>query len=265
LGRDKLFAVENPSYGSIANTYKLNGARVTCVTVDQNGVNVDEVVESLADVLHISPSHQYPTGAVTPAASRTRLINWAALSDKYIIEDDYDSEFRLYGKPLQSMLSLNADRVIYINTFSKSLAPSMRMGYMVLPPKLYERFLNTFGDSANVVPLFEQKTLAAMLDGGYFERHINRLKNYYRNVREELLKKIAALPYKTQIIETGSGLHFMVKFPDALSDEQIKAEAAKRGIFIKCLSDYLISPLCGCEKIAVINYSGLTIKSLEKF
>jgi GntR family transcriptional regulator/MocR family aminotransferase len=120
-----------------------------------------------------------------------------------------------------------------------------------------------FERSANVVPLFEQKTLAQMISGGYFERHINRLKNYYRGVRELLLKKIAALPFPAQIIETGSGLHLTVKFPSAGSDEVIKAEAAKRGINIKCLSDYLLSPSAGCGGIAVINYSGVTLEQLQ--
>jgi GntR family transcriptional regulator/MocR family aminotransferase len=264
LGRDKLYAVENPGYGKISSTYNINGAKCVYLPVGENGIEPNDVEESQADVLHISPSHQYPTGAVIPAANRAKLINWANEGERYIIEDDYDSEFRLYGKPLQSMLSLNRDKVIYINTFSKSLAPSMRMGYMVLPPELYQKFLCLFEKSANVVPLFEQKTLAHMISDGHFERHINRLKNYYRGVREIILNKIAALPVSTQVIETGSGLHLTVKFTDAPSDEYIKEEAAKRGINIKCLSDYLLAPLEGREKIAVINYSGVTKEQLEK-
>jgi GntR family transcriptional regulator/MocR family aminotransferase len=263
LGRDKLYAVENPGYGKISSSYLLNGARCAYINVDENGIDCDGAERSGADVLHISPSHQYPTGAVMPAANRARLINWAKEGDRYIIEDDYDSEFRLYGKPLQCMLGLSRERVIYINTFSKSLAPSMRMGYMVLPPALYERFVQLFERSANVVPLFEQKTLAKMISEGHFERHINRLKNYYRGVRELLLKKITALPFPTEIIETGSGLHLTVKFPSAKSDGQIKEEAAKRGINIKCLSDYILSPTDGCDGIAVINYSGVTKEQLQ--
>lgn len=264
LGRDKLYAVENPGYGKISSAYALNGAKCAYIPVNLQGVDCDAVERSEAAVLHISPSHQYPTGAVTPAANRARLIKWAQDNDSYIVEDDYDSEFRLYGKPLQSMLGLSRDRVIYVNTFSKSLAPSMRMGYMVLPPKLYAEFTRLFGRSANVVPLFEQKTLAAMLGEGHLERHINRLKNHYRGVRSKLMEAIASLPVKTQIIETGSGLHFTVKFPEGYSDERIKAEAAKRNINVKVLSDYLLSPADGCEGVAVVNYSGVTEEQLEK-
>lgn len=257
LGRDKLFAVENPGYGKIYSTYNLYGARCVPIAVGPNGADVTQIEHSSAHILHISPSHQFPTGAVMPVAERVRLINWARSQNANIIEDDYDSEFRLTGKPLQSMLGLCPDRVIYINTFSKSLAPSMRMGYMVLPPDLSDNFLKLFSKSANVVPLFEQKTLAAMIGEGHFERHINRLKNYYRAIRGEVLAAIASLPFPAQVNDTGSGLHVTVRFPAAPSDERIRAEAARRGINVRCLSDYLISPAKGYEKTAVINYGGL--------
>lgn len=261
LGRDKLYAVENPGYGKISSTYALNGARFLPVNVTEKGMDVNLLNTSPADVVHVSPSHQYPTGAVMPVSARSALIDWAKARDGYVIEDDYDSEFRLSGKPLQCTYGLCPDRVIYMNTFSKSLAPSMRMGYMVLPPTLYERFLRIFSHGASFVPLFEQKALAAMLDGGYFERHLNRLKNYYRAVHSKLLEKLSCVD-GCVVKDSGSGLHVIASFPDALSDEAIKDAAKKRGIRIKCLSDYLLAPMAGVEKCAVINYSGLT---LEKF
>lgn len=257
LGRDKLFAVEDPGHGKIASTYALGGARCAFIPVYRNGVDLKAVESSNADVLHISPSHQFPTGAVTPAACRVRLINWARERGAYIVEDDYDSEFRLSGMPLQSMLGLDPERVIYINTFSKSLAPSMRMGYMILPESLALKYYEIFSTSANVVPLFEQKTLAAMIGEGHFERHINRLKNYYRNVRQEVLAAIASVPYKTTAFDTGAGMHIALLCSQALSDESIKQTAAAMGIRIKCLTDYLRSSVPGYEKIAVVNYSGL--------
>ncbi|MDE7087237.1 MAG: PLP-dependent aminotransferase family protein, partial [Clostridia bacterium] len=126
LGREKPYAIENPGYGRVPHTYALNGAQCKYISVDDCGVRLEEVEKSGACALHVSPSHQYPTGAVIPAANRSRLIAWAERSGAYIIEDDYDSEFRLFGKPLQTMAGMNGDRVIYINTFSKTLAPSMR-------------------------------------------------------------------------------------------------------------------------------------------
>lgn len=265
LGRDKLYAVENPGYGKISSTYALNGARFVPVEVTERGMDIDALKRSGAFVAHVSPSHQFPTGTVMPASERSRLIEWAKSVDGYVIEDDYDSEFRLTGRPLQCTCGLCPDRVIYMNTFSKSLAPSMRMGYMALPPALSEKFMRLFSSSANAVPLFEQKTLAAMLDGGYFERHLSRLKNYYRGIRSSLLKKLENLGDKCITEDTGSGLHLVARFPGAPSDEKIKSAAKEAGVNIRCLSDYLISPADGYEKCAVINYSSLTEELLDKF
>ena len=262
LGRDNIFAVENPSYANIYSSYTLNGARVRCIGVTETGIDCKEVEESGANVVHFSPSHQFPTGAVTPVSERLRLIKWAKGVDGYVIEDDYDSEFRLVGKPLQCAHNLDPDKVIYMNTFSKSLAPSMRMGYMVLPPKLYERYIKIFGQTACVVPLFEQKTLAKMLDGGYFERHIARLKNRYRAVRAAIYEKVKGLPFPAEIMDTGSGLHLLIRFPSAQSDEEVKERAKKNGINLKCLSDYLLSPAPIPDKCAIINYSGVTERQI---
>ena len=263
LGRDNIFAVENPGYGKIYSSYILNGAFVKCIGVTDSGIDCGEVERSGARIVHFSPSHQFPTGAVTPASNRLRLIKWAKDKDGYIIEDDYDSEFRLVGKPLQCAYNLAPDRVIYMNTFSKSLAPSMRMGYMVLPPKLYEKYLKLFGHTACVVPLFEQKALAKMLDGGYFERHIARLKNRYRQVRAAIYEKVKKLPFPAEIKDTGSGLHLLIRFPSAKSDKDIKERARQNGINIKCLSDYLLSPAPVLDRCAIINYSGVTEGQIE--
>lgn len=263
LGRGKVIAVENPSYGRISSGYKLNGAECVFVSVNEGGICCDEVENSRANALHFSPSHQFPTGAVTPAASRARIISWAQSSGAYVIEDDYDSEFRLVGKPLQCAYSLCPERVIYMNTFSKSLAPSMRIGYMVLPHGLYEKYLGLFGDTACVVPLFEQRTLAKMLDLGHFERHIFRLKSYYRTVRDAIVNKSRELQ-NCILHDSGSGLHVVAEFPDAASDADIKARAKSMGINLKCVSDYARAPISGYEKCAVINYSGITARQVEK-
>lgn len=261
LGRDKIFAVENPGYGKISATYKLNGAECVYLPVGERGIEPADVEKSNADAVHISPSHQFPTGAVMPASERSRLIGWAKSKGGFIIEDDYDSEFRLSGKPLQCAYSLCPDRVIYMNTFSKSLAPSMRMGYMILPPALYARYLEIFSRSACVVPLFEQKTLAAMLDGGYFERHVSRMKNHYRGVRAAVMEKLNSLGTECVIHDTGSGLHLLAQFPKAPSEEYIKKSAEERGVYLKCLTDYLLSPAEVLKNCAVINYSGVKLKN----
>lgn len=263
LGRDKVFAVENPGYGKISAAYRLYGAQCRYIDVTESGVDCAKVYDSGAHVLHVSPSHQFPTGAVMPVAVRADLIGWAQAGGRYIVEDDYDSEFRMAGKPLQCMHSLCPDRVIYMNTFSKSLAPSMRLGYMVLPAALYAEYLKIFGHFACAVPLFEQKTLAAMLDGGYFERHISRLKNHYRAVRQAVTEKL--LTVKDCVVrDSGSGLHLLAEFPSAPSDEFIKTYAAERGINVRCISDYLLAPAKVEKRCAVINYGGLTPEQVAK-
>jgi GntR family transcriptional regulator/MocR family aminotransferase len=256
LGRDKLYAVENPGYSSIAAAYTLNGAKVRYVSVDKNGVSCEDVEKLNPDVLHISPSHQFPTGAVTPASSRTRLLAWAAEQEnRFIIEDDYDSEFRLFGKPLQSLYSLRPDKVVYINTFSKSLAPSMRMGYMVLPPKLYERYTELLGQTANVVPLFEQKTLAKMIESGAFERHINRMKTHYRSVRELVLKKIDEIKEPHEVSDSASGLHLTVHFLKVQTKEEVLAILERAGLRSKLISCYAAEPVKDGDSTAVISFS----------
>ena len=263
IGRDKLYAVENPCYRKIYQAYSLNGARCAFMPVGEDGADPTAAAAQGAAVYHVSPAHQFPTGAVMPAGARARLINLAEKRGGYIVEDDYDSEFRLFGKPLQNMYALCPDRVIYINTFSKTLAPSMRMGYMVLPPELYKRYKELFGHNSSAVPLFEQKTLARMMAGGTFERHINRLKNYYRGVREALTEKLKAFDCPHYCRDSGGGLHFTAKFSSAPSDEFIKEKALAVGINLKCLSDYLLAPCAGFEKTAVINYSGITLEAAE--
>lgn len=260
LGRDKPYAVENPCYTKIPSVYALNGAKCLPVAVGEKGMDLRSLGKLAACAAHVSPSHQFPTGAIMPASVRAGLIDWANSVDGFIIEDDYDSEFRLEGKPLHSMQSLCPSRVVYVNTFSKSLAPSMRLGYAVLPPVLYDKFMRSFPDGASSVSLFEQKTLAAMLDGGYFERHVSRLKNYYRTVRGKLLDKLAG---KCEVYDTGAGLHLVARFPSEECDEKIKLAAAERGVRLKCLSDYLISPRPELDLCAVINYSGLTSEQLD--
>ncbi len=265
LGRDKVFALENPGYIKVASTYALNGATIMPICAIYPAICRNESLLSGCDVLHISPSHQFPTGAVLSASIRSALIEWATSCGRYIIEDDYDSEFRMTGKPLQCMYSLCPDRVIYMNTFSKSLAPSMRMGYMVLPPTLYERYKKLFSQSASIVPLFEQKTLASMISGGYFERHLTRLKNYYKGIRQKLLCKFNLIKDECTVHDTGSGLHFIAEFPSVASDSVLKDNAKRAGVRVRCLSDYLLAPLDGVEKRAVINYSGLTESAVDGF
>jgi len=267
LGRDKIYAVEEPGYSKIRRIYAAAGARCVSAAMDRQGV----LPESLphAHVLHISPSHHFPTGLVTPMARRLALLNWAkAAPDRWIIEDDYDSEFRFAAHPMPTMQSLDGDgRVIYMNTFSKTLAPSIRISYMVLPPVLMEQFRQTLGFYSCTVPSFEQYTLARFLSRGHFEKHINRMRKFYRSRRNRVLAAIHAsssAPHLS-ILEENAGLHFLVRLADASSAQAFVQRCAALGIRIRSLDSYYQDAAPDWAKqCLVVNYSGLTDTQLEQ-
>lgn len=261
LGNDNTFAVEDPGYRKIAQIYNCHQANCKHIPLDNYGVELTALEESGADIIHISPSHHYPTGIVTPISRRYELLGWASKSSsRYIIEDDYDCEFRLQGKPIPSLQSIDVmEKVIYINTFSKSLASTIRISYMVLPHHLLERFYRQLGFYSCTVSNFEQYTLARFISQGYFEKHINRTRNFYKTQRDTLLNciKNSPLASRSTIMEEDAGLHFLLKLDTKLSDEDLIEKAKQAGLHIACLSKYYYKPQKLMEHTLVMNYSGL--------
>ena len=177
LGRDKIYGTEDPCYPMINAVYRDAGACTLPLPLTQDGIASSTLHAGGFDVLHVTPFHSYPTQATATIAKRHEYLNWAHTHDAYIVEDDFDSEFFLPGQPIESLYALDREqRVIYLNTFSKSLTPSMRIGYLILPEPLlpvYEQRLSGFSCS---VPVLEQYVLAAFIANGSFERHLNRLR-----------------------------------------------------------------------------------------
>ena len=267
LGREKQYAVEEPGYGKIRRIYAAAGAQCVSADMDEMGVRPEGLED--AQVLHISPSHHFPTGLVTPVSRRQALLRWAGeQQDRWIIEDDYDSEFRFAAHPMPTMASLDRDgRVIYMNTFSKTLAPSIRISYMVLPPVLMEQFQKTLGFYSCTVPSFEQYTLARFLSRGCFEKHINRMRKFYRSRRNRVLEAIAGsgFAHGLSIQEENAGLHFLVKVQTPLGDEGLVARCAEEGIRVRSLSSYYHEHVPEYAKgCLVVNYSGLTEEQLVR-
>ena len=260
LGRDRLYAVEDPGYGKISRIYAANGVACTHIPLDEKGVSPAALASSGADILHISPSHHFPTGIVTPISRRYELLSWACSAPgRYIIEDDYDSEFRLLGKPIPALQSIDmSDRVIYINTFSKSLSSTIRISYMVLPSPLMEKYRRELSFYACTVSNFEQYTLAAFIRSGELEKHLGRMRKHYREKRDKLIACIRSQSEypRTRIREEDSGLHFLLEVDTPLTDAQLSAAAAARGIRLSCLSEYCHRPT-GESRTLLINYSGL--------
>ena len=177
LGRDKIYGIEDPSYEQITAVYLGMGAEICPLKFAEDGIDSDELFKKQFDVLHVTPFHSYPSGITTPISKRYEYLKWAQKNDKYIIEDDFDSEFFIPGHPIESLYSLDRNHsVIYINTFSKSLSPSMRMGYMILPEELLPAYDKALGKFSCSVPVLDQYVLAEFISSGSFERHLNRMR-----------------------------------------------------------------------------------------
>lgn len=264
LGREKIYAVEEPGYGKIRKIYAAGGVRCVSAYLDSLGV-IPESLEQ-AQVLHCSPSHHYPTGLVTPVNRRLELLDWAG-TDKWIIEDDYDSEFRFDAHPVPAMQALDGrGRVIYMNTFTKTLAPSIRISYMVLPGELMRVFQKRLGFYSCTVPSFEQYTLARFLDRGYFEKHINRMRNHYRALRDKLLLALRQSPLagRVKISEEHAGLHFLLELDTQRSDEEILQAAQAQDLRISFVSQYYVAAQNRRPHVLVMNYSGLEEEKVEE-
>lgn len=261
LGRDKIYAVEEPGYGKIRKIYAAGGVKCVSAPMDALGV-LPEAVEQ-ADVLHLTPSHHFPTGLVTPISRRVELLE---RYKGWIIEDDYDSEFRFNAHPVSAMQTLDGQgRVIYINTFSKSLAPSIRISYMVLPSALMEQFQKKLGFYSCTVPSFEQYTLARFLSRGHFEKHINRMRKFYRGRRNILLSALEGCPFADSltILEQDAGLHFLLRVDSPHSDRELVRLWAQAGIRVRALSEYYHDSPQDRHTL-VIHYSGLEENNLEE-
>ena len=263
LGRDKTYAVEEPGYGKIRKIYAAGGVACVSAPMDDQGV-LPAFLEN-AQVLHCSPSHHFPTGLVTGLGRRKELLKWAK-DGRWIIEDDYDSEFRFDAHPKPTLQALDAHgRVIYMNTFSKSLAPSIRISYMVLPTDLMEEFRKRLGFYSCTVPSFEQYTLARFLSRGYFEKHINRMRKFYRQRRNTVITHLKNNPLadRLTILEQDAGLHFLVQVKTQLTDRQLTAALDSVGIRIQALSEYYHDSKAD-RHCLVVNYSGIKEENLDK-
>ena len=260
LGRDRLYGAEDPGYSKAVEIYALNGACCLPLPVDAQGVSADTLESKGVQVLHISPNHQFPMGIVTPIGRRQSLLHWAERGDRYIIEDDYDSEFRFTGRPIPTLQSIDrAGRVIYVNTFSRTLAPSLRISYMVLPRSLMGEYRSRLGFYSCTVPAMEQYTLAAFLDGGYFESHVNRMRVYYRGLRDRVMEVVRSGPLagRAEIQNESTGLHFLLRLDTEKNDRELAARASRKGLRLSFLSDYERTEGAAPAHTLIVNYPGV--------
>ena len=243
FGPELRYGVEDPGFPKIRKIYRANSAQCVPIPLDGKGVRMSSLEEAAVQVLHITPSHSYPSGQVTPLQRRQELLAWAEEGPgRYIIEDDYDSEFRFDTRPLPSLQGMaGADGpVVYLSTCSRSLAPSIRIAYMVLPEQLLPAWHAKYALYSGTVSRFEQQTLARFITGGYFTRHLARERVAYKARRDALTKALreAFAPEELHLTGLHTGLHLLAELRAPPPDDALRAAAEAEGVRLSLLSDY---------------------------
>jgi GntR family transcriptional regulator/MocR family aminotransferase len=239
-------AIENPGYLSARIIFETQGSKILPISVDNSGLIVEELANYTQEnirLVYVTPSHQFPTGAILSLPRRLELLNWAQQTGGLIIEDDYDSEFRYGEKPIPALQGLDkSDSVLYIGTFSKVLFPSLRIGYLVLPKSLVTIFTRAKWLNDRHLPILEQQVLAEFIHEGHLERHIRKMRSIYDKRRQVLVEALKTY-FKKRAVILGekAGIHVMVRFKSDLSDEEIIEKAAKVGVSLMSANPYYLT------------------------
>ncbi len=267
LGTDTVFAMENPSYMQAWRILSHLNFQIEPIGLDRYGMDIRQLKAGAANVAYITPSHHFPLGIIMPRGRRQEILAWACeRPDRYIIEDDYDSEFRYKGKPIPSLQGIDThQKVIYLGTFSKAIAPSIRIGYLVLPEPLLDIYRKHYAFYSSTVPRTEQRQLTEFINRGYFERHLNRMRNIYKTKRDYILKALEPYARRIEISGENSGLHLLIRFLDGRTEEMLLNQAKAHSIHVFGLSEYMISeiPPTDCNATIILGYAALTMHQLE--
>ncbi|RHS88642.1 PLP-dependent aminotransferase family protein [Clostridium sp. AM42-4] len=239
-----VIAMENPTYKQAYRVFHSLGYEVCPVEMDANGMDPSILSESGANVAYVMPSHQFPTGVVMPVGRRQELLKWAVEeAGRYIIEDDYDSEFRYRGKPIPALQGMDrSGKVIYLGTFSKCIAPAIRVSYLVLPKPLLVRYRSQTSFYASTVSRIDQNILYQFLSQGYFERHLNRMRAIYKTKHDLLIELIEPLKEQFEIRGEHAGIHILLTSKYNRSEQELISLAAEAGVKVYGLSSYFIHP-----------------------
>ena len=235
------FAMENPAYPKVYKSLEMYGRKVIPINLDEYGIDMEQLEKSDIDIVYVTPSHQYPTGIVMSVGRRHELLQWAIKdSSRYIIEDDYDSEFRYRGKPIPALQGIDtSEKVIYIGTFSKSISPGLRMSYMVLPHILMTKFMEKFSFGSNTVSATDQRMVAMFMESGGFERHLSRMRNIYKNKHSAMLSELKTWN-NVEIMGENAGAHMLLKVLNGMTERELIRKAGESDIKVYALSDCYI-------------------------
>lgn len=246
LGNNHKVAVENPAYMRAARIFASGGDCVCPIELDENGMRVDLLRKSGAEIAYVTPSRQFPTGIVMPIGRRSEILSWAnEEKGRYIIEDDYDSEFRYKGVPIPSLQALDRmGKVIYLGTFSKSIAPAIRVSYMVLPTDMVKLYDEKLWFVSSTVSRIDQAILYHFLEEGHFERYLNKMRKLYKGKHDLLLEKLRPFRKYFDISGEQAGLHVILSAKDRkLTEEELLEKAKEQGCHVYCMSHYRLDDM----------------------
>lgn len=260
LGRNTGIAMENATYMRAYRIFKSFGYRIETVKTDESGMQIEDLLKKQVKAAYVMPSHQYPTGITMPIGRRMELLRWAAgEEERFLIEDDYDSEFRYKGKPIPSLQGADKNgKVIYIGTFSKAIAPAIRVSYMVLPFSLLKRYQEECYFYSSTVSRIDQRILNEFIREGYFERYLNKTRKIYREKHDILLQELKPFGEKFEISGEHAGLHVLLQCKDKqTSEEELIQRAANMGVKVYGISDTMIDRKILMPPTIILGYGGL--------
>jgi len=260
------YAVENPGYHRKMVVFEQGEKKVQMLSLDRDGICMADLENSDANVVFVTPSHQFPYGMVMPITRRTQLLQWAKKEeDRYIIEDDYDSEFRYSGKPIPALQGLDTDgKVIYMGTLSKALLPSLRMSYIVLPKNLINKYQKEYLFYTQSVSRMDQEVIRKFLNEGYWEKHIHKMRVVYRKKRDRLVFEIEKyFSNRVEVIGEDSGLHILLQVHNGMREEELIQEAAKYSIKLYPVSTYYKDGTAP-ENVVLLGFAILSEEEIAK-
>ena len=256
LGEKKTVLMDDPTYLQAYRTFSNMGYLVKNIPAEQGSMPIEAVRRENADILYVMPSHQFPLGTVMPLKQRLELLKWASEKEgRYLIEDDHDSEYRYKGKPIPALQSIDhEEKVIYLGTFSKSIAPSLRISYMVLPQHLLKNYQSYCGFYSTTVSKIQQEVLCGFIRGGYFGRHLNKMRGIYKNKHDFLVSELKKRPWVENIAGDNAGLHVLVQVDTQMSEEELCERAAEQGIHLMGISEHYIHKPPVSKPVLLLGY-----------
>ena len=266
LGRHVHVAMEDPTYARAYRIFQSCAYPVSLIPMDESGIRVDELRKTEARVAYVMPSHQYPTGISMPIGRRMELLGWAAQEEgRYLIEDDYDSEFRYKGKPLPSLQSSDSNgKVVYIGTFSKAIAPAIRISYMVLPYPLLGCYRQTCGSYASTVSRIDQTILNEFIENGYFERYLNKMRKQYRMKHDLLLHELRGFNKAFRISGSNAGLHVILTDRKGRGEQELAQEAETVGVKVYQMQDFRMGRDKKDAAMLILGYGALSMEEIRE-